>query len=75
MTDATTLTIARRFNGPPDSGNGGYSCGAFAVATRQDLRVRLRAPPPLDVPMAVERGTADDTWLLRDGERVVASAV
>ena len=35
----------------------------------------VRAPPPLDVPMAVERGTADDTWLLRDGERVVASAV
>ncbi len=29
------LTIARRFNGPPDSGNGGYSCGAFAVATRR----------------------------------------
>ena len=75
MTDATTLRIARRFNGPPESGNGGYSCGAFAVATRQDLCVRLRAPPPLDVPMVVERGTGDDTWLLRDGERVVASAV
>ena len=32
MPDATSLTIASRFKGPPDSGNGGYVCGAFAVA-------------------------------------------
>ena len=43
-----TLTIARRFNGPPESGNGGYVCGAFAFAAGIDLRVRLLAPPPLE---------------------------
>ena len=30
----TTLTIAARYKGPPDSGNGGYACGLVAVATR-----------------------------------------
>jgi hypothetical protein len=28
MTD--TFVIARRFCGPPDSGNGGYACGRIA---------------------------------------------
>ena len=26
-----TVTIASRFNGPADSGNGGYSCGLLAA--------------------------------------------
>ena len=33
MPGATSLTIASRFKGPPDSGNGGYVCGAFAVVS------------------------------------------
>jgi NADPH:quinone reductase-like Zn-dependent oxidoreductase len=28
-----TMTIARRFRGPPNSGNGGYVCGMLAHAT------------------------------------------
>src|SRR5512137_2144564 len=74
MDDPRTITIARRFNGPPDSGNGGYVCGAFAVATGDDVRVRLMAPPPLDRALAVEPGESQGTWVLRDGDRAIASA-
>ena len=48
MTD--TLTIARRFNGPHDSGNGGYSAGLAAQLLPKALAVEatIRAPIPLD---------------------------
>ena len=71
----TTLTIARRFNGPPESGNGGFACGAFAGATGADLRGGLHAPPPLDVPRVVEPGSKQQSWVLRDGDRPIASGV
>jgi hypothetical protein len=58
------VVIARRFRGPRDSGNGGYSCGVFAGG--RDAAVTLRLPPPLETPLAVEVG------VVRDGERVVA---
>jgi hypothetical protein len=67
----TSLTIDRRYNGPPDSGNGGYVCGAFAVTTGMDLRVRLRAPPPLDVALSVDRNDSGD-WFLRYLENTIA---
>jgi hypothetical protein len=70
-----TLTIARRFNGPPDSGNGGYVCGLFAVTAGVDLRVRLRAPPPLETPLTLDEVDATGTWELRDGDVRVASGV
>jgi hypothetical protein len=66
-----TLTIDRRFNGPPDSGNGGYVCGAIAVATGADLRVRLVAPPPLGVPLSIEQDAFGD-WELRSDAGPVA---
>jgi hypothetical protein len=75
MQDVTTLTIARRFNGPPDSGNGGYSCGVFAVATGAGLRIRLLAPPPLEVPLVVVQGATEGSFLLRAGDRDIASGV
>jgi hypothetical protein len=71
----TTLTIERRFNGPPDSGNGGYVCGAFAVAAGDDLRVRLLAPPPLERPLTLKSGETAGSFVLQDGERPIASAV
>jgi hypothetical protein len=70
-----TLTIARRFNGPPDSGNGGYVCGALAVAAGEAVRVRLLAPPPLDRPLSLVPGEQAGAILLRDGEQTLASAV
>jgi hypothetical protein len=69
-----TITIARRFNGPPDSGNGGYVCGAFAVAAGLDLRVRLMSPPPLDVPLTLEQEPAGD-WVLKSDSAPIALGI
>lgn len=75
MQPTRSVTIARRFNGPPDSGNGGYVCGAFAVAAGQDLRVRLHLPPPLELAMTLGPGEAAGSLVLRDGARTVASGM
>ncbi len=66
-----TLTIERRFNGPPDSANGGYVCGALAGATGVDLRVRLVAPPPLETALDVVHEQTGD-WELRSGSQTFA---
>lgn len=66
---SASLTIARRFNGPPDSGNGGVSCGLLAsFVDAPVVEVTLRKPPPLDVAMRVEDGR------LYDGDALVAEA-
>ena len=63
------IVVARRFNGPPDSGNGGYVCGLTALATGiPEAEVTLRRPPPLDVPLRIEGGE------VYDGDRLVATA-
>lgn len=45
-----TLRIQKRFNGPHDSGNGGYSAGLAAnlLPHADAVEVTLRAPVPLD---------------------------
>ena len=66
-----TVVIQRRFRGPPDSGQGGYSCGL--VATRIDgdtATVTLRKPPPLERELTIERG--DDGARLLDGDTLIA---
>ena len=50
---ATTITIPRRFCGPPDSGNGGYVCGRLASFIDGPAVVRLKVPTPLDEEMEV----------------------
>jgi hypothetical protein len=55
-----TITIRRRFNGPPASANGGYACGLVAELFGRPCEVTLRRPPPLETPLAV----------VRDGERL-----
>src|SRR5690606_26952885 len=68
-----TIVIERRFRGPPNSGNGGYSCGRLAAFVDGTAEVTLVKPPPLDVPLAVT--DADDgTVALYDGERLIATA-
>lgn len=57
-----TITIERRFCGPPDSGNGGFVSGALAAFVDGVAEVRLLAPPPLDLPLEV-RPLADATEL------------
>lgn len=67
------ITIPARFNGPPDSGNGGYSCGALAAFIDGPARVRLHLPPPLERPLTVRN--TDGGVEMFDGEARVASAV
>jgi hypothetical protein len=67
------VVIAPRFNGPPNSGHGGYSAGCAAMQVDGAIaEVTLRRPPPLGVELAVAR--ADGGASLLDGEEVVASA-
>ena len=68
---AETLVIPARFNGPPESGNGGYTCGRVAQLVGGDAaEVSLRSPPPLDTPLEVVR--EGDRVQVRDGETLVA---
>lgn len=71
---AGTLTVPGRFNGPPGTGNGGWSAGRLArelgVAS---ATVRLRRPVPLDRPLGVvRRGQGLE---LHDRDELVAAAV
>ncbi len=66
------MEIPARFNGPPGSGNGGWSAGAFAVAAGATIggppvEVTLRVPPPLETELIVADGA------VRDGDTLVAS--
>jgi hypothetical protein len=58
------MIIDRRFNGPPGSGNGGYSAGLLAARYADQpadpghadaIEVTLRRPPPLDTPLRTRR--------------------
>jgi hypothetical protein len=60
----STLRIPARFNGPPQSANGGWFAGAIAEhlapglpgpgAPSPAVTVRLSAPPPLEVDLSME---------------------
>ena len=67
----TTLSIADRFQGPPNSGNGGYVCGLVAATVQADLKVRLLMPPPLDTPLGLVR-EGDGDWVLASAAGPVA---
>jgi hypothetical protein len=82
----STLIVPSRFNGPPASGNGGYSCGVVAALFDGPCAVSLRRPVPLDEPLEVEAanglrggiaGDGSNSEILRvtaDGE-LIAEAV
>ncbi len=65
------VTIDPRFNGPPDSGHGGYVAGVVASFLDGPARVRLHRPPPLGRRLEVRRREPDVTLL--DGDTVVAT--
>jgi hypothetical protein len=79
--DTEPLTVAARFRGPPNSGNGGYVCGVVAArltGNRHALpdqlaaEVTLRSPVPLDRPMSVLR---DEGGVhVTSGETLIAEA-
>ncbi len=64
--------IPARFNGPPESANGGFACGLLAAHIDGVAEVTLRAPPPLGLPLKVvhQEGRVE----LLDGERLIAEA-
>jgi hypothetical protein len=66
-----SLVIARRFNGPPDSGNGGYVAGRLGRLFDGSAEVTLRAAVPIETPLALVR--ANGHVDLRDGEDLIAS--
>jgi hypothetical protein len=68
---SAVVSIPARFNGPPATANGGYSCGLVAAGIGPAAHVRLRLPPPLDVPM-VRRRDPDGVVRLVHGDAVVA---
>jgi hypothetical protein len=68
-----TITIPARFNGPPGSANGGYTCGRVAqLMGAEEVEVSLRTPPPLERPLEVVRD--GERVELRDGDSLVAEA-
>ncbi|TSD68358.1 hypothetical protein [Aeromicrobium piscarium] len=69
------VTIARQFNGPPGSGNGGYASGVIAAGIEHDgpVEVRLTTPPPLDTPLTYEHDH-DEVRLVTHGGALVGHA-
>lgn len=70
-----TLRIPARFNGPPESGNGGWTAGLVATLLpgAPAVTVRLQSPPPLETDL--QAGTGDDgTVTVTAGSVPVATA-
>jgi hypothetical protein len=61
-----TVVIKRRFRGPSDSGNGGYTGGLLAGFVDGPSEVTLKKPPPLDVELRVIPEKTGATLLLDD---------
>ena len=68
------ITIHRRFNGPPNSGHGGYVFGIIAKLIGPCAEVTLRSPPPLDKPLTVERMEAGEVRL-SDAKMTIAEGL
>ncbi|HEX2044350.1 MAG TPA: hypothetical protein VHF23_01845 [Gaiellaceae bacterium] len=66
------MIIPRRYNGPPESANGGYACGLVAGLLGGTAEVTLRRPPPLERELAVALELDGTEVELRDGDAVVA---
>ena len=66
------MIVPGRYNGPPDSANGGYACGLVAGLLGGVAEVTLRLPPPLDRELEVVR--VNGRVEVREGEAVVAEA-
>jgi hypothetical protein len=70
----STVTVPARFNGPPSSGNGGYSCGVVAAALGRPAAVSLRRPVPLDRELAL-RHEEDGKVCAFGGDELIVEAV
>lgn len=67
-----SLVVPSRFNGPLESGNGGYAAGAIASYLGGVAAVSLRRPVPLDEPLRV--ADAETPLSMYAGDSLVAEA-
>jgi hypothetical protein len=67
------VIIPPRYNGPPESANGGYTAGLLAryVGAPEGTVVTLHRPPPLATPLDVVTTNGDVDFV--DGDTLVAS--
>jgi hypothetical protein len=68
------VILAARYNGPPTSGNGGYTAGLLASRLGPGpATVTLRQPPPLETPLDVIPDGSGGVSL-RSGDLLIATA-
>lgn len=70
---SSSIRIARRFCGPPDSGNGGYSSGTLASLLPGACECTLRKPIPLERELQIE--VANGSARLLDGAELIIEAI
>jgi hypothetical protein len=68
-----TTSIAQRYCGPPQSGNGGYSCGLLGKQFSGPSTVRLHVPPPLNTELTISQN--GDSWFLKQDDQLVGTAL
>lgn len=68
----TTVSIPKRFNGPPEFGNGGYGAGLVAAQLGRGVAVRLVRPLPLETDLTVSEG--EGRWEVHAGDTLIATA-
>jgi hypothetical protein len=77
----STIFIPSRFSGPPNSGNGGYTCGLLARILGGPSEVTLRKPIPIEqnLEVVIHHGTGStespQNAQLNDGSELIAEAV
>jgi hypothetical protein len=69
----SAVVLPRRFCGPPDSANGGYTAGTLARYVDGLAEVTLRRAPPLDRPLDVRE--EPERVAMLDGDDLIAEAV
>lgn len=71
--NVSEIRIPKWANGPPGSGNGGYSAALLSGGLPGPVEVRLFVPPPLDQPISLRR-EGDNMLKAAVGETAVAEA-
>ena len=64
------IQISSTYCGPPNSGNGGYTCGLVAEQIGDCAEVTLRKPPPLDTDL--EWVSTAESLQLKQGDLLIA---
>ena len=68
----SSVIIASRFNGPPLSGNGGYTAGCVAALLDGTHAIRISSPIPLDTPLTPVR-EGDQVRLMKDDQLILTA--